>query len=104
MFPRIAFLTTSLMVTTGAAMAETTAADVEAACNAASNLPAAVCTCMGERAMTELNDAQRTLLVAGFNGNEALAASTRATMPPMDMIGMANFATDTPMACMREVN
>lgn len=89
---------------TGAWAEATDAAAVAAACAGASNLPEPVCLCMGARAMEDLTEDQRALLVAGFEGDDPRAATLRAGLTPAEMMGVAGFVTNTPTACLSAGN
>jgi saccharopine dehydrogenase-like NADP-dependent oxidoreductase len=83
------------------AIAQDTPADVTAACATASNMPQALCACIGERSAHALSAEQRAFTVAALNGDDAETARLRATMDPMALVEAATFIRTSPSTCVR---
>jgi hypothetical protein len=88
-----------LVVLAAPALAQDTPADVEAACTAGSNLPAALCACIGERSADELSADQRSFYVATLNGNDSETTRLRGSMDATALIGAVTFLRTAPAAC-----
>ena len=90
----------AILVLFGAATAAAaTAEDVAQACSAGSNLPEAVCACVGEMAADELSDTQRQWYVLAMGGETDAAAALAAQMSPGDTIDAATFLRTSPADC-----
>lgn len=76
-------------------------ADAAAACGAESNLPEAVCACVGERSETELTDTQRQWYIHAMTGDSDQAQALLASMSATEIAGAATFARTAPMECAR---
>ncbi|MCB9957561.1 MAG: hypothetical protein H6843_03000 [Rhodospirillaceae bacterium] len=77
------------------------AADAAAACSAGSNLPEAVCACVGERAADQLNDTQRQWYIHAASGDSDAAQALLGSMSPTETIEAATFARTAPVDCVR---
>ena len=77
------------------------AADAAAACSAGTNLPEAVCACVGERAADELNDTQRQWYIHAAGGETDAAQALLGSMSASEIADAATFARTAPMECVR---
>lgn len=75
--------------------------DAAAACSAGSNLPEAVCACVGERAANQLNDTQRQWYIHAASGDSDAAQALLGSMSPAETIDAATFARTAPVDCVR---
>ncbi|MEM7442279.1 MAG: hypothetical protein AAF414_02995 [Pseudomonadota bacterium] len=91
---------TAMLSINGSAVAQDTPEDVSAACAAASNLPAAVCDCVGEDS-TDLTGDQRAFYVAALEGNDAETARLRGAMSVDEIAGIATFMRVAPANCVQ---
>lgn len=79
------------------------AAAIEARCNQSLNLPAEICACMGAKSVSDLNDGERTFLLAMMQEDTGAADALRPTMPPGEIINAATFLRTSPVDCAREL-
>jgi len=82
-----------------AGAADRTDADFRKACEAGSNLSAAVCTCSAAKARLELTRDGFSLLVATLEGDETAAAKLRSKLPIDQVMKAGTFMTRGPAAC-----
>ena len=90
-----------LAIVAAPALAQDRPADVTAACATGSNMPQALCACIGERSANELSAEQRAFTVAALHGNDAETARLRAIMEPMALVEAATFIRTSPSTCAR---
>lgn len=87
-----------MLVSLGSAAAQDTPTDVAAACLANSNMPQAICDCVGASS-AELTPDQRAFYVAALDGNDAETARLRGVMGLEEITGIATFMRDAPADC-----
>jgi hypothetical protein len=87
-----------LITTTTAATAQDTTADVTAACTAGSNMPPAICDCIGESSEEMMPD-QRAFYVATLTGNDAETDRLRGAMEFAQLSEVIAFMRDAPANC-----
>lgn len=92
-------LATVLMVAaTGYAGAQDTTEDVTAACLASSNMPQAICDCIGQRS-TDLSPDQRGFYVATLNGDAAETERLRGVLEFAELSEVITFVRTSPTEC-----
>ena len=74
---------------------------VSEACSRSSNIPPAICICLGETAEAELSEIQRAFVIAVLNENEAETLRLRGVIPPVEMVAAAMFMVNAPAECVR---
>ncbi|WP_417602006.1 hypothetical protein [Pararhodobacter oceanensis] len=82
-----------------AAEAQVQAQAVATACGTGSNMPAALCTCIGTQASAELNAEQQAFVIAAFAGDDAEAQRLRGVVPPLELAAAAMFMVNAPRDC-----
>ena len=82
-----------------ASAAAQTAADVAAACSGGSNLPEAICACIGDRAAAELTETQRQWYIAALGDQDTAAEAALAAMSGTEAIDVATFLRTSPADC-----
>lgn len=73
-------------------------ADIVAYCTSDTNLPATICTCLGEKAGL-LTDLQQQTLAATLTDDEAAATALRAQLTIQEATEVATFFIRQPAAC-----
>lgn len=73
--------------------------DIGAACMTASNIPDAVCTCVGARAAEELTADEQAFVLASLTEDLETADALRATMPADSLTRASVFLINAPATC-----
>jgi len=81
------------------AMAGETADTAIASCLSVLNLPAATCTCIGERAEAELSDAEQVFFIAMIAQNQTAADAIQGGVTLEQMTTVGTFMTNAPEQC-----
>ena len=92
------FLSFGMFVFSAAMAGETTDTAI-ASCLSVLNLPAATCTCIGERAEAELSDAEQDFFLAMITQNQTAADAMRGGMSLDQMTTVGTFMTNAPQQC-----
>lgn len=87
-----------LVLTTGTATAQDTTEDVTAACLAGSNMPQAICDCVGENS-AEFQPEQRAFYVASLTGESAEAERLRGELEFIQLSQITTFMRTAPADC-----
>jgi len=74
---------------------------VSTACANGTNMPAAICTCVGDQAAGDLSADQQAFVIAAFNANQAEATRLRGVLSGGDLVQAATFMASTPQNCMQ---
>ena len=75
-----------------------------ATCETNSNMPAEICACVADKAMSELSEDGRAFLIAGLEEDQARATELREKMKPEELMATSMFLVNTPAACAQEQN
>jgi len=81
------------------AMAAAGRTDVLAACQRHGYVATSACPCVADRAMKNLDDAQRAWLVASISENATETARLQGAMTVQEIVGVGTFMTQAPHQC-----
>jgi hypothetical protein len=73
--------------------------EIEAACKAHGYAAGSACPCIADRAMQQMNEAQRAWLVASITRNQAESARLQGTMTVVEIVAVGTFMTLAPQQC-----
>lgn len=68
-------------------------------CGTTTNMGAAVCRCIGEKAETELKGETHELLIAMLEKQDQRSAELRAKLPVQEVMKAGMFMVNTPKTC-----
>lgn len=87
----------------GGSGGKVTAKKFASACEDNSNMTPEICSCVGKKAMTELDENGRNFVMAGISQDQARADEIRKKMKMEEVMAAGMFMVNAPAACAREM-
>ena len=73
--------------------------EIVAACKSHGYAAETACPCIADRAMEQMNEAQRAWLVASMSRNEAESAGLQGAMTVQEIVAVGTFMSQAPQQC-----